>query len=206
MHKVVLDELTEIRALEIDNAGHVWTLNDLDPDDPDDPAPSVFSEYSSTGSVIKHWVKPLSNWSTEEGSSIGQTSFGLTSNQVWAWLPKPRILIVVDKESGKITIHKANLPLVEQNSEMEARKAILLPDNQLLMDVGWRVQDRFNSGWFFWSSSSGWKSIPNATELPYRYLYGMDENEVIFYNELPGFQSEPLGSLLANINERVGNQ
>lgn len=93
LQKVVLDKLPEIEALEIDDSGHVWTLNDLDPDE---QSQSVFSEYDRAGSSMKQFVKPLPNWSTAEGVfKGGQTSLGLVSGQVWAWLPESRTLIVV---------------------------------------------------------------------------------------------------------------
>jgi hypothetical protein len=92
--KVVLDKLSQIESLEIDSAGHVWTLNAFDREN---PAKSVFTEFNRAGSVIKDLVKPKRHWSTNEGTlKGGQTSFGVTSGRAWTWLPESRTLILVD--------------------------------------------------------------------------------------------------------------
>jgi hypothetical protein len=200
--KVVLDKLSQIESLEIDSAGHVWTLNAFDRET---PAESVFTEFDRAGSVIKDLVKPRRHWSTNEGTlKGGQTSFGLTSGRAWAWLPESRTLILIDEGNGRATIHQTGLPHIEQSSGVYARQAAFLPNGQLLMDVGWRAQNSHKAGWFVWSFRSGWKSIPGPADNRYDYLYAADQNEVIFASGsgLPGssmaFRSERIGTLLAN--------
>jgi hypothetical protein len=82
-------------------------------------------------------LKPRAEWLTNEGTLTGgQTSFGLASRRIWAWLPESRTLIVVDGPNGDATVYQAVLPDIGESSYIHARKAALLPDGCLLMDMG----------------------------------------------------------------------
>ena len=177
----------------------MWTLDDFHQEN---PANSVFTEFDRNGSVINHFVKPRCNWSTDESMSKGgQTSFGLTSGQAWAWLPKPQTLILVHEYTGRAKIHQTGLPHVKQGLGVYARQAALLLDGRLLMNVGWQVQRRFHAGWFIWSFRSGWRRINSPTENRYDSLYGVDGTEVIYASSgFPAwpaaFRSKQISSLL----------
>ena len=127
-------------------------------------------------------------------SKGGQTSFGVTSGRIWAWLPESRTLIVADHLTGAATIYDPGLPNVPQSSYMNARQAELLPDGRLLMDVSWRGPDKqqagFDSAWFVWSSNSAWKRLPAPVSGRYGYLYGINGNQVISLSTDPGLPAE----------------
>ncbi|MGA7413172.1 MAG: hypothetical protein WBW33_22035, partial [Bryobacteraceae bacterium] len=155
LRKIVLD--TDAESLKIDNARNVWTLNGFDPAN---RAKSVFTEFDQSGAVIGRFLQPRRHWSTIEGvSKGGQTSFGLTSGRIWAWLPESRTLILADDHTGEANIHRTGLPSIAGGFGVYAREAILLPDGQFLMDVGWQAPQRQYAGWFIWSRHSGWKRL-----------------------------------------------
>ena len=199
-------ETSDIRFLKIDGTGHVWALNDFDPEN---PSKFVFSEFDAAGSIIRGILQPQARWSTNESMSTGgQTSFGVTSGHVWAWLPESRTLIVADCVTGEATIYQPALPNVPGSSFMNARHAELLPDGRLLMDVSWLSPHQqqaagFDSAWFVWSSNSGWKRLPAPVSGRYGYLYGVNENQLIFLSTDPGlpaeFRSPPVSDLLTQV-------
>ena len=191
--RVVLDKLPPIESLEIDNRGHVWTLNNLE----GGTAKAVFSEFSSSGSLIKQMVKARSVWSTDESvSQGGQVSFGLSSGRAWAWLPQSRTLVSVDKSSGKSLIAPTGLPRAEDGF-MYAGKAELVPDGRLLMEVHWRG----GMGWFMWSARTGWGKVAGH---PGDYLYAANGDEVIFVHagSPMAFHSDHVSTLVAAPTDR----
>ncbi len=177
----------------------MWTLNDFDSKN---PADSVFTEFDSTGSVIRDFVKPQNSWSMDEDISHGgQTSFGLTSRGAWAWLPSSRTLLSIDKETGKAAIYQTGLPDIEQGSNEYARQAALSPDGKLLMEVGWQVQDTHHAGLFVWSTQAGWKTVESPVHDTDGFLYGVDGTQLVFASGTH-FISEQIGSLLQPAAER----
>jgi len=148
--KVVLDKLPQIESLEIDDAGHVWALNDLG----DRGAKCLFTEFDPDGSVVRKLVKTRRRWSTDESASKGgQVSFGLTAGRVWTWLPSTRTLVSVNESKGKSMIRRTGLPSVGNNARIYLGKAELQADGRLVMEV---LGDG-DKGHFVWSAATGWK-------------------------------------------------
>ena len=184
---VVLNKLPQIESLEIDGAGHVWALNDLE----DRTANSVFTEFESNGSVVRQLVKPQRHWSTDESvSQGGQLSFGLTSVLAWTWLPKSRTLVSVDKSNGRSLIQKTGLPHVKNGLGMYAGRTELLTDGRVLMEVHWHG----DMGWFLWSTRTGWERITGHRG---DYLYTANGDQVIFAT------SRTVGSPMAFRSDRI---
>lgn len=199
LHDVVLIPHPPIESLAIDTTGHLWTLNDSDSTTPTD---SVFSEFDSAGSVIRNFVKPQKNWSTDESTSKGgQASFGLTAEKAWAWLPSSRTLVSVDKRTGKNDVYQTGLPHIGQNSNAYARQASLSADGRLLMEVGWQLHDGHHVGLFVWSSQTGWNRIDGPVQDGDGFLYGVSGDRLIFTSG-NGFASQLIGSLLPRAEER----
>lgn len=192
-------ETPDIRSLEIDEADHVWALNDFDPDNRSE---FVFTEFNSTGFVIKGVVEAQGGWSTNEGTQEGgQTSFGISPGEVWAWLPHTRTFVVADRRTAAATTYQPGLPDVPQSFERLARRAERLPDGQLLMDVSWRVagKPQLDSAWFVWSPNSNWTKLPHPVSDRNGFLYGIDRGQVIsvsFAGLSPTFWSAPVSKLL----------
>ncbi len=197
--QAVLNGRREIRSLEIVSADQVWALNDFDPMD---RSKFVFTAFDKNGVVVKEAVKSHRSWSTEESMSKGgQTSFGLTGDRVWAWLPRSRTFISFNSLTGRTEANRTGFPQVSGGSELYARQAAVLPQGQLLMDIGWKRHEKRNSGWFTWSAQSGWHEVYGAVNG--RYLYGVEANQVIFStpkepsNPLPPFRSVSVNDVVA---------
>lgn len=204
LRRVVLSNRPAIQSVEVVGADQIWTLNDFDPMD---RSRFVFAEFDRNGILIKEVVRSHSGWSTEEGMfKGGRTSFGVIGNRVWAWLPKPQTLLSFDSFSGKTEAKHTGFPVLGQSSELYARQAVLLPDGQLLMDIGWIRQGKRIAGWFMWSAQAGWQQVRSPSNNS--YLYAVEGNEVIFTaaEEMPGaspvFRSEYLNDLTAYVSPR----
>lgn len=198
IHKTVLQD-SEIQSLEIDSAGHVWALNAFDPDNPSN---YVFSEFDAQGALVKGFLKPRAEWSTDEGLFAGgQASFGITSGRVWAWLPDSRMLISVDQRTGEAIINQTGFPAIARISDIEARRGALLATGELLMDISWRTDETRNAAWFLWSSESGWRKIHTPEAGYFDYLYSVTDNEAIYGSSAVGsgteFYALPIANLLA---------
>ncbi len=111
---------------------------------------------------------------------------------------------MADDGQGGATVHQTELPRIEPSFNVYARRAVLLPNGQLLMDVGWISQNHHFAGWFIWSPHSGWKSIHDPPGGRHDSLYDVEGNEVIYSSgiDLPGasvvFRSERINTLLAS--------
>lgn len=191
-----------IQSLEIVSADQVWALNDFGPMD---QSRFVFTAFNRNGAVTKEVVRSHRNWSTDESMSKGgQTSFGVLGDRVWTWLPKSRTFISFNSLDGRTETKSTQFPRVGQSSALYARQAALLPNGQLLMDVSWIRFGKRSSGWFTWSSQSGWREVNSSFRN--RYLYAVEENLVIFTapKEPTGassaFRSVLIGDLMANIS------
>lgn len=198
--ETVLDARSEIHALELDRQGHVWTLNEFDPDN---LAESVFSEFNDSGALMGQFVKPQRHWTTDESDTKGgQTSFGVMPGGAWAWLPVSRTLVSIDEGTAKAEVHRTGFPHIAGGRRMEARRAVLLPNGQLLMDVAWTAGHQRDGRWFLWSARSGWKGLAFPPEQDRAYLYGADGDEAI-YSSTRGvgssatFETERMTELLA---------
>ncbi len=197
LRRVALSNRPEIQSVEVVSADQVWTLNDFDPMD---RSRFVFTEFDRNGTVIKEAVRSRRSWSTEEGMSKGgQTSFGVIGNCVWAWLPKSQTFISFDSLTGRTETKHTGFPRLDQSSARYARQAALLPNRQLLMDIGWVRQGKRSARWFTWSPQSGWQQVHSP--FGNRCLYAVEGNEVIFMasekppNSLPVFRSGSIDDL-----------
>jgi hypothetical protein len=108
----------------------------------------------------------------------------------------------VNKSTGRGTIYKTGLPRISSSSYVNARKAILFQNGQLLVDTGWRKDAKFESRWFLWKAGSGWKSVRVHPGDPSPYLYGFDGGDLIFISNPqpflpPEFHAKPASTLLA---------
>ncbi len=169
---------TELDLVQVDESGNVWALNDFDRGN---SAKFVFTKFNSQGSVVQQWVKPKRSWSTGEGSFTGgRVSFGLSGETLWTWLPKSRTLIKADALSGQHTVEHTGFPPIPGKPVFEARKAVLLPNGMLLIDVSWRDQGKIDSAWFTWSTRTGWNRMAAFVEGPNPYLYNLDGDHLIF--------------------------
>jgi len=200
--RVVLRNRPGIQSLEVVSADQVWALNDFGPMD---QSRFVFTAFDRNGAVIKEVVRSHRDWSTDESMSKGgQTSFGVIGDRVWTWLPKSRTFISFNSLDGRAETKSTQFPRVGQSSALYARQAALLPNGQLLMDVGWMRFGKWSSGWFAWSSQSGWREVNSSFRN--RYLYAVEGNRVIFTapREPTGasstFRSVSIDDLMANIS------
>lgn len=165
----------------------------------------MFTAFDRNGAVIKEAVKSHRRWSIEESMSKGgQTSFGVIGDRVWAWLPKSRTFISFNALGGRTEAKRTGFPRLSQSSAIYARQAALLPNGQLLMDVGWIRHGKRSAGWFTWSSQSGWREVPSPFNN--RYLYAVEGNRVIFTapeeptGASPAFRSVSMSDLVAYIS------
>lgn len=194
---ILANKRHQIQSLEIDTSGQVWALNDFDPDN---PAKFVFLAFDKDGCVNKEAVRRR-RWSTDESmQGGGQISFGITGGKVWAWLPKSKTFILSDETTSKAKVKHTGFPRIDAEFNLYARKAALLPDDQLLIEIR-SVRGPDRGGWFLWSDRSGWQEIAGRTHSRSRILYTVEDGRVVFRSSEKGsekqlvFQSAPLGDL-----------
>ena len=126
----------------------------------------------------------------------GDISFGLTSKELWFWLPATKQLVRLERESGKAEIvdtgTPAPSPTEPTNSQTRVQKSFLLDSEDFLAEVTLLTKSpggiAAHDSLFLWNAArKGWVSVlsPHAANHLGTFL-GVDQNQLVFVRSSPG--------------------
>jgi hypothetical protein len=184
----------EIRKLEFDSQGNVWTLTMSSGDQSPDNAWMVI-EYGPDGKIIKRLGArsefPSDAAVLREGKEVGgEVSFGLSGDRIWFYLPDTHQLAIAGLSGPSFDRYSTSIP--QPPMSMDAvqgpvvRQAALLNSGSLLAFFTFLGGDQNYGGTYIWRVSTGnWEAVsgPGVTRTD---VVGVDGDTIVLCTAEPG--------------------
>jgi hypothetical protein len=168
LHALNMPTERAILRLALDETDHIWTLGYGD-----STASHFIFRYSLNGERQAELLPRLellrdsSFDPTLEGPDLGgQLSFGVNKAEVWAWFPADRLLVRVDRDTGRVERRNTGLPTAPKTlgsalARQEVTVSKWLPESgELVAQVVFFTSTGADKGLFSWSSKTNeWRQV-----------------------------------------------